>query len=298
MKLTKLKKLLLATTITTLTLSAVAYAAPVVYKNLKVHYNVNLVVNGAQYVGATEATKPFITDGGRTYVSIASLVESKIAQASFDASTSTVTVTGATANQDQITALSNQILSLENQNAVLKAENDTLKKNTSTSKPDKDTGDLALKTITKSSDRTDFQRDIEKELRGIKANVYSFGSQSFDDSAEVKISHTSNKVTVTLKDSKVFGKKSASTSTTSTRADDWNKAWDKYDDDMEEDYETFIEEEVMDVVRDILSDYSEYDIDVTIVGYEKSDNTGEEYELVNCKYSDSKDTLRTNVYDI
>lgn len=294
MKLTKLKKLLLATTITTLTLSAVAYAAPVVYKNLKVHYNVNLVVNGAQYVGATEATKPFITDGGRTYVSIASLVESKIAQASFDASTSTVTVTGATANQDQITALSNQILSLENQNAVLKAENDTLKNNTSTSKPDKDTGDLALKTITKSSDRTDFQRDIEKELRGIKANVYSFGSQSFDDSAEVKISHTSNKVTVTLKDSKVFGTKG----TVDSRAKAWNTAWDKYDDDMEEDYETFIEEEVMDVVRDILSDYSEYDIDVTIVGYEKSDNTGTEYELVNCKYSDSKDTLRTNVYDI
>lgn len=297
MKLTKFKKLLLATTITTLTLSVVAYAAPVVYKNLKVHYNVNLVVNGAQYVGVTEATKPFITDSGRTYISIASLVDSKIANASFDPATSTVTITGNAASQDQITTLSNKILALENQNAMLKAENDTLKKSGSTSKPDnKPSGDLALKSLTKSTDRSAFERDITKELRGIRASVYEFGSQRFDDAANVKISQSSNKVSVTLYDSESFGDKSSS----GTRAKKWNDSVKgRYSVDMEEDYETFIEEEVMQVVRDVLYEYSEFDIEVNINAYKDTSATDtNEYELVYSKYTNSKDTMRTSVYDI
>ncbi|MGL5440081.1 MAG: hypothetical protein ACRDA4_06765 [Filifactoraceae bacterium] len=302
MNLTKVKKLLVATTITTLTLGSIVYATPVVYKNLKVHYNVNLVVNGAPYVGASDATKPFITDGGRTYISIASLVESKIANASYDAATSTVAVTGQTANQDQITALSNQILALENQNSALKVENEALKKaNTDNKKPNDDKkpnngGNLELKSITKSSDRSDLERDIVKELRGKRASVYGFGSQRYDDAATVKISTSSNKVSVTLTDSEYFGLKTG----TDTRAKKWNDyaSSKKYAEDVQESYETFIEEDIIESVKDVLNDYSGYDIEVEIRGLESNSSTAKEYDLVYAKYTDSKDTLKTSVYEI
>ncbi|MGL5255526.1 MAG: hypothetical protein ACRC76_00705 [Proteocatella sp.] len=283
------KKLIASLLTATLCAGTVAFAAPMT-RNLAVNYNVKLNVNGSDFTVADQNQRPFKTNDGRTYVSIASLNAMGIATATF--ADNTVTIKGASGGssiggsaelQTQISALmaqNNSLLTtnnnLQTENNKLKAEIETLKKGSSSSSSSSSSSrpfsDLS------SSQRRDLEDDINKDLRGIRANTDFQRNQRF----EVKASLNRDTVELEL-----------------TPYDNWTtddvKSWNTLIDssskarNLEADYEDLVDD-VRKELESTLRDYKNYDIEISIYSDTKSSN-----EVVDASYGYSRDRISVSV---
>lgn len=285
------KKLIASLLTATLCAGTVAFAAPMT-RNLAVNYNVKLNVNGSDFTVADQNQRPFKTNDGRTYVSIASLNAMGIATATF--ADNTVTIKGASGGssiggsaelQSQISALmaqNNSLLTtnnnLQTENNKLKAEIETLKKGSSSSSSSSSSSrvfsDLS------SSQRRDFENDIEKDLsRNIRVRTI-LGSQRFEVDASL------NRDTVELE-------LVPDTSFTADEIKDWNAALDSSSKarDLEDSYEDLVND-VRDELSDILRDYKNYDIEINVYSDTKSSS-----RIVDASYGYSRDRISVSLSD-
>lgn len=285
------KKLIASLLTATLCAGTVAFAAPMT-RNLAVNYNVKLNVNGSDFTVADQNQRPFKTNDGRTYVSIASLNAMGIATATF--ADNTVTIKGASGGssiggsaelQSQISALmaqNNSLLTtnnnLQTENNKLKAEIETLKKGSSSSSSSSSSSrvfsDLS------SSQRRDFENDIEKDLsRNIRVRTI-LGSQRFEVDASL------NRDTVELE-------LVPDTSFTADEIKDWNAALDSSSKarDLEDSYEDLVND-VRDELSDILRDYKNYDIEINVYSDTKSNS-----RIVDASYGYSRDRISVSLSD-
>lgn len=283
------KKLTASVLIATLCAGSIAFAAPMT-RNLAVNYNVKLNVNGSDFTVADQNQRPFKTNDGRTYVSIASLNAMGIATATF--ADNTVTIKGSSSGsslggsaelQSQISALmaqNNSLLTtnnnLQTENNKLKAEIETLKKGSSSSSSSS-SSDRPFNGLS-SSDRRRLEDDISKDLRGIRADTDFQRNQRF----EVKTSLNRDTVELEL-----------------TPYDNWSsddiKQWNSLIDsssrarDLEDDYEKLVEE-IQDELERTLRDYKNYDIEINIYSDTKASN-----RVVDASYGYSRDRISVSV---
>lgn len=270
-----------------LLVSSLSYAANET-RRLVATYGVTLNVNGSMFTVDDSTMRPFITSDGRTYVSIAALQKMNIASVSFDRNMKMVTVnsnaiTGGTSNaqmQAQINAQVAEISRLQNENNQLKAElakkNDT-NTNTSTSEFSKLT----------SSERRSLARDIDRELRSVRASTKFFRSQKFSSSTEI----TSKNVVISL-----YQDYQLSTEDLKT----WNDlATGRRASELEDEYSDFLKYDIMDAVKGVLKSYSGYNVDVIIYSVvEPTTSTADlqKAEMVNISYNYSRDKITASVY--
>lgn len=163
--------------------SSVAAAAPAT-KNLVANYGVTLNVNGSNFTVSDDSMRPFTTQDGRTYVSIAALSQMGVATVNYIPATKTVQIKGAGANdaayQAQINAQTAENSRLLTENNKLKQEIEELKKGT---KPGTTTGNK-LSDLS-SSDRRSVERELNDEIRYLRANTTFDRSQRFEGSASI-----------------------------------------------------------------------------------------------------------------
>lgn len=265
------KKLVASILTATLCAGTVAFAAPMT-RNLAVNYNVKMNVNGSDFTVADQNQRPFKTNDGRTYVSIASLNAMGIATATF--ADNTVTIKGSSSGsslggsaelQAQISALmaqNNSLLTtnnnLQTENTKLKAEIETLKKNSSSSSSSS-SSDRVFNDLS-SSDRRSLERDIDRDLARMRSNV------SFDRGRRFTVTSSISRDTVSLK----FVPEE---NWTNSEITDWNDIINNNSKsrDMEEDYEDFLED-VKGDLSSALKGYKNYDFDVTIYSDTKENN--------------------------
>lgn len=283
------KKLTASVLIATLCAGSIAFAAPMT-RNLAVNYNVKLNVNGSDFTVADQNQRPFKTNDGRTYVSIASLNAMGIATATF--ADNTVTIKGSSSGsslggsaelQSQISALmaqNNSLLTtnnnLQTENNKLKAEIETLKKGSSSSSSSSSSS-KAFSDLS-SSDRRRLESDIDKDLRSVRADTTFQRNQRF----EVKSSVSKDTVSLDL-----------------TPYDTWStddiKSWNSILDsssksrDLEGEYEDFVEE-IQDELESTLKGYKDYDIDIKIYSDTKSNN-----KVVDAGYRYSRDRISVSL---
>lgn len=283
------KKLIASLLTATLCAGTVAFAAPMT-RNLAVNYNVKLNVNGSDFTVADQNQRPFKTNDGRTYVSIASLNAMGIATATF--ADNTVTIKGASGGssiggsaelQSQISALmaqNNSLLTtnnnLQTENNKLKAEIETLKKGSSSSSSSSSSSrvfsDLS------SSDRRRLESDIERDLSRVRADTIFQRNQRFG----VKASLNRDTVSLDL---------TPDANWTTDEIKDWNAILESSSKtrDLEDDFEDF----VVDVKKELeytLKDYKNYDIEINIFSDTKASN-----EVVDASYGYSRDRISVSV---
>lgn len=266
------KKLTASVLIATLCAGSIAFAAPMT-RNLAVNYNVKLNVNGSDFTVADQNQRPFKTNDGRTYVSIASLNAMGIATATF--ADNTVTIKGSSSGsslggsaelQSQISALmaqNNSLLTtnnnLQTENNKLKAEIDSLKKNSSSSSSSSSSSDRPFNDLS-SSDRRSLERDVDRDLARMRSDV------SFDRGRRFTVTSSISKDTVSLR-------LTPEENWTNSEITDWNDMINSTSKsrDLEEDYEDFLED-VKSELSSTLKGYKNYDIDVTISSDTKDSN--------------------------
>lgn len=281
------KKLIASLLTATLCAGTVAFAAPMT-RNLAVNYNVKLNVNGSDFTVADQNQRPFKTNDGRTYVSIASLNAMGIATATY--ANNTVTIKGSSSGssmggsaelQSQISALmaqNNSLLTtnnnLQTKNRELEAEIEKLKKGSSSSSSSSDRPFNGLS----SSERRDLEDDINKDLRGIRANTDFQRNQRF----EIKSSLSRDTVELEL---------TPYDNWTDSEVKEWNALIDSSSRarDLEEDYEELVED-IQDELEATLRDYKNYDIEITIYSDTKANN-----EVVDASYTSSRDRISVSV---
>ena len=266
--------------------TSIAFAAPAT-RNLVANYGVTLNVNGSNFTVSDDSMRPFTTQDGRVYVSVAALNQMGLATINYIPASKTVQLKGSAANN---TALQAQVNAQTAENSRLLAENNKLKqeieelKKGSSSSSNK-TGDK-LSTLS-SSERTSLAKDIRKEIRSelrLRGNSV-LGGQRFEGDATVR----SNSVTLDLYTSTDFSIGNDKT--------DWNDAVKTTRDRqyLEDDLEDFMDEDVRDFLDSILKDYSGYDIEVNI--YPNSDYKSAQL-MATVDYTDSRDRVSVSVYEI
>lgn len=286
------KKLFSGVLAGTLLVSSLSYAANETRK-LVATYGVSLNVNGSVFTVDDSTMRPFITSDGRTYVSIAALQKMNIANVSFDRNTKVVTVnsngiTGGANNsqlQAQISAQVAEISRLQNENNQLKAE--LAKKNNSSSSNSNTNSSSSEFSKLSSSERRNLARDIDRELRSVRASTKFFRSQKFASSTEI----TSKSVVINLYQDYQLS------------ADDlknWNDlATGRRASELEDEYADFLRYDIMDALKGVLKGYSGYNVEVII--YSVVEPTGstsdlQKAEMVNMSYSYSRDKFTASVY--
>lgn len=282
------KKLFSGLLVGALAVSSLSFAANETRK-LMATYGVNLNVNGSYFTVSDSSMRPFVTQDGRTYVSVAALNSMNIATVSYDKNTRTVTINsngssstvGNAELQAQVNSQAAQIAKLQYENAQLKAELD--KKGSTTNSAN---GDLSKLT---SSEKRSLARDLEKEIRNARANTRFGRSQRFVASAEI----SSKKVSINLYQD---------TTLSSEDLRIWNNlaSGSRTSEDMEYEYEDFFKGELMSAVKSILKDYSGYDVDVIIYSVaEPTTNTtlSEKTEMVSMQYKYEKDRYNVYIYN-
>ncbi len=278
------KKLVASILTATLCAGTVAFAAPMT-RNLAVNYNVKMNVNGSDFTVADQNQRPFKTNDGRTYVSIASLNAMGIATATF--ADNTVTIKGSSSGssmggsaelQAQISALmaqNNSLLTtnnnLQTENTKLKAEIETLKKNSSSSSSSSSSSDTFSKLT--SSEKRDLEKDIDSDLRSFRSTASFDRGRRFEVESSIS---SRNSVSLTF---------TPDESWTKDEITDWN---DKIDNsskrrDLEDSYEDFIKD-VVGELSSTLKGYKDYDVDVIIYS-----DTRENNKVVDASYRSSRD---------
>lgn len=287
------KKLMAGALASLMVVSSFAVAAPN-KKNLVASYGVTLRVNGSNFTVSDASMRPFITQDGRTYVSIAALNQMGIATAAYDKATKTVSVNssggGATGGnlaqlQAQVQSQTSEISRLQYENNQLKAEIERLK-GSSDKKDDKkndkkNDGSKSLSNLT-SSEKRDYEKEIEKEIRFIRAESRFSRNQRFDGTANVG----SRSISLTLYP---YDKLSQEEIT------DWNdRVKDRrLSEQLEEDYADFVSGAVKDMLKGILKDHSGYNIEVTIYT-----DSGMKKTMVEGEYNTSRDRSSASVFEV
>ncbi len=286
----KLNKKWIAASMAALMLATSAGLAAVERRNLTATYGVSLRVNGNTFSVTDSSMRPFITQDGRTYVSIAALNQMGIATAAYDKASNTVSVTSSGAGsstaaaqyQTQIQSQAAEIAKLQYENAQLKAEVDKLKGTSSSSSTT--TGTKELSALSSSEKRT-IARDIATEIKYLRANTRFDRNQRFEGDASI--------------DSKSVSLSLYPYSGTFTKAGTEGIAWNELyantrnRDQLEDDFASFVEVEVKDMLKGILKDYSGYNIRVTIYADSSMKTT-----LVEADYNYSKNRASAYVYEI
>ncbi|MDO4712179.1 MAG: hypothetical protein Q4A75_09390 [Peptostreptococcaceae bacterium] len=291
----KLNKKLAAGALASLMMvSSFAMAAPD-KKNLVATYGVVLRVNGSNFAVTDSSMRPFITQDGRTYVSIAALNQMGIATAAYDKASKTVSVNSSSNNnvssgnvaqlQAQVQSQTAEISRLQYENNQLKAEIEKLKGSSSTTdNKKKDTGTKELSDLSSSEKRT-LVKDLEGEIKYLRANTRFDRSQKFN--GQVNIS--SRAVEVSLYPyTGTFTKEGA-------EGRDWNaRVGNKRDrENLEDDYASFVESEVRDMIKGVLKDYKGYNINLTIYT-----DSNMRTSMVEADYNYSKDRGTASVFEI
>lgn len=279
------KKVISGILAATLCAGSVAFAAPSMTKNLGINYNVKLKVNGEDYSISDSSQRPFKTSDGRAYISIASLTGMGIATSTFADNTVIIKGTGGSGLsssdlQSQVSALSatnNNLLTtnnnLQTENAKLKAEIETLKKTSSSSSNSSSSSSKPFNDLS-SSDKRDLVKDIESDLKGLRADSDFQRSQRFEVSASIDKDSVSLQLT-------------PYENWTADEIKSWNALMDKSSDydDLVEAFEDFVDE-TYDEVSSTLKDYKGYDVNVNIYSDTKADNL-----VVDGEYRNSKDKV-------
>lgn len=289
----KLNKKLFAGLATALVLTSSASLAAVETKKLTATYGVNLNVNGTIFTVADRNMRPFVTQDGRTYVSIAALNQMNIASVNYDKNTKTVNITsgstGSSVNSAAVAQLQAQVQSQAAEIARLQYENNMLKNSNSTnssSSSKNEDGRKKLSDLT-SSEKRELAKDIERDIRDLRAETSFIRSQRFDGS----ISISSSKVTLSLY------QRNQLTSDDLTKWNEYAKRSSRTSDRLEEDYIEFIDKDVRDLVKSALKDYSGYDIEVDIFSTTKDGNSSDDSIMVNGRYNYNKDKTTATIYD-
>lgn len=269
--------------------SSVAVAAPMT-RNLQANYGVKLVVDSNAFIVTDDNMRPFITQDGRTYVSIAALNQMGIATVAFDKASKTVSIkgTGGTGVTGSVAQLQAQVAAQVAENTRLLNENNTLKaeieklKGTSGSGSGTSTNGTDLSKLS-SSERRSLARDIEQELRYLRANTAFDRQQRLEGTVSVD----SRSVSLTLYPSSPY---------TGSTITDWNNLVDRRNSNyIEDDYADFAGKDVKDMVKGILKGYSGYNINVTIYSDSKM---GSNQKMVEADYNASRDRSSAAVYKI
>ncbi|MDO5061740.1 MAG: hypothetical protein Q4D77_01070 [Peptostreptococcaceae bacterium] len=287
------KKLAAGALASLMMLSSLAAATPD-KKNLVANYGVVLRVNGSNFAVTDSSMRPFITQDGRTYVSIAALNQMGIATAAYDKASKTVSVNSSSNNngsmgnvaqlQQQVQAQTAEISRLQYENNQLKAEIEKLKGSSSTDNKKKDNGTKELSDLSSSEKRT-FIKDLEGEIKYLRANTRFDRNQKFGG----QVSISSRAVEVSL----------YPYSGTFTRAgaegQDWNnRVTNKRDrENLEDDFASFVESDVRDMIKGVLKDYKGYNINLTIYT-----DSNMRTAMVEADYNYSKDRGSASVLEI
>lgn len=255
------KKLMAGAMASLMLVSSFAVAAPN-KRNLVASYGVVLRVNGSNFTVSDDSMRPFITSDGRTYVSIAALNQMGIATAAYDKASKTVDVrsSGGGSNaaagsvaqlQAQIQSQTSEISRLQYENTQLKNELEKLK----STKAEEEKKKNATKSLSdlSSSDRRALEKDLEKELRFLRAETRFSRNQRFD--GQINISSRSVDLSLYLYDK-----------LTEQEINDWNdRVANRRDrEQLEEGYADFVYGPVRDMLKAALKDYEGYNINVLI----------------------------------
>lgn len=283
------KKLMAGALASLMVVSSFAAAAPN-KKNLVASYGVMLRVNGSNFTVSDDSMRPFITQDGRTYVSIAALNQMGIATAAYDKASKTVSVNssggGASSGnlvqlQAQVQTQSSEISRLQYENNQLKAEIEKLKSSSDKKDDKKSNGSKSLSDLS-SSDKRTFVKEIENEIRYIRAETRFSRNQRFEGQANI----SSRSVSISLYPYSKL---------TEEEIKDWNdRVKDRrLGDQLADEYSDFVSGAVKDMLKGIMKDYSGYDIDVNIFT-----DSGMKKVMVEGSYHANRDRTTASVLEI
>ena len=265
--------------------TSVVFAAPAT-RNLAAHYGVTLNVNGSNFTVSDDSMRPFTTQDGRVYVSVAALGKMGIATVNYIPASKTVQLKGSGANdsalQAQINAQTAENSRLLTENNKLKQEIEALKKDTqgNSSTDNSDFSKLS------SSERRTLARDIQSDIRNLRmGNTRGFSFGRFD--GEVNID--SRSVEINLYPS--------SADYTTAEIATWNtevvKGASRNYDDMLDALEEFGEDEVKDMVDSVLKGYSGYNITVSIYT-----GSAQSKLMAEIDYNYSRDRISSSILEV
>lgn len=283
------KKLMAGALASLMVVSSFAAAAPN-KKNLVASYGVMLRVNGSNFTVSDDSMRPFITQDGRTYVSIAALNQMGIATAAYDKASKTVSVNssggGASSGnlaqlQAQIQSQTSEISRLQYENNQLKAEIEKLKGSSDKKDDKKSNGSKSLSDLS-SSDKRTFVKEIENEIRYIRAETRFSRNQRFEGQANI----SSRSVSISLYPYSKL---------TEEEIKDWNdRVKDRrLGDQLADEYADFVSGAVKDMLKGIMKDYSGYDIEVSIFT-----DSGMKKVMVEGSYHSNRDRTTASVLEI
>ncbi len=260
-------------------------------RNLTAYYNIKLNVNGNVFTTTDSTMRPFATSDGRTYISIAGLREAGLVSVAYDNATKTVSVKGADANaagsaalQAQVASQAAEIARLQYENTQLKAEVEKLKGTSSSSSSSTNTGTKLLSDLS-SSDRRTLAKDIQSDIRSLRADTKFDRNQRFGG----EVSVDSKSVTLSL----------YPYSGTFTKDVGEGKEWNEYyknrnhRSEIEYDYASFVKSEVYDMVKAVLKDYKDYTIYVTVYT-----DSGLKTKILEADYNLSRNRASATMYEI
>ena len=269
------KKFMAGSLAALLAVSSIAVAAPAT-KNLVANYGVTLNVNGSNFTVTDANMRPFVTQDGRTYVSIAALSQMGIATVNYVPASKTVQIKGGgTADQAQMNAIMAENARLLLENTQLKAKVKELEDKT----PSKDNSNTTKLSDLSSTDRRTLERDLNNGIRDMRPYTDFNRSQRLDGSVSIGRSDVT------------FNLYPYGSDYTTDDIKNWNDLVSgRNADRLEDDYEDFMDDLVK-VTADILKGYSDYNVSVKI--YSSKDMRSGQL-MVNGDYSSSRD--RTTVY--
>ena len=269
------KKFMAGSLAALLAVSSFAIAAPAT-KNLVANYGVTLNVNGSNFTVTDANMRPFVTQDGRTYVSIAALSQMGIATVNYVPASKTVQVKGGgTADQAQMNAIMAENARLLLENTQLKAKVKELEDKT----PSKDNSNTTKLSDLSSTDRRTLERDLNDEIRDMRPYTDFNRSQRLDGSVSIGRSEVT------------FNLYPYSSDYGSDEIKLWNDlVGGRNADLLEDDYEDFMDD-VVKITADILKGYGDYNVSLKI--YSGKDMKSGQL-MVTGDYSSSRD--RTTVY--
>ena len=269
------KKFMAGSLAALLAVSSIAVAAPAT-KNLVASYGVTLNVNGSNFTVTDANMRPFVTQDGRTYVSIAALSQMGIATVNYVPASKTVQIKGGgAADQAQINAQMAENARLLLENTQLKAKVKELEDKT----PSKDNSNTTKLSDLSSTDRRTLERDLNDEIKDMRPYTDFNRSQRLDGSVSIGRSDVT------------FNLYPYSSDYSAADITLWNNLVGGRDvDRLEDDYEDFMDD-VVKITADILKGYSDYNVSLKI--YSGKDMKSNQL-MVTGDYSSSRD--RTTVY--
>ena len=269
------KKFMAGSLAALLAVSSIAVAAPAT-KNLVANYGVTLNVNGSNFTVTDANMRPFVTQDGRTYVSIAALSQMGIATVNYVPASKTVQIKGGgTADQAQMNAIMAENARLLLENTQLKAKVKELEDKT----PSKDNSNTTKLSDLSSTDRRSLERDLNDEIKDMRPYTDFNRSQRLDGSVSIGRSDVT------------FNLYPYSSDYGSDEIKLWNDlVGGRNADLLEDDYEDFMDD-VVKITADILKGYGDYNVSLKI--YSGKDMKSSQL-MVTGDYSYSRD--RTTVY--